>query len=145
MKYISYIEITVGMGLGLGPAIGSVFDSAFGYAWTMYAFGILNAVAMICCFFFLPKELNRTTSDEKEAEIEAELEDFMEDDGRDTQVKKNKRKLTWCMIMKNRHFVFALVVCFFGTSNLVFFQGYIAPYLHDYGFDETAVGYVMAI
>lgn len=26
MKYISYIEITVGMGLGLGPAIGSVFD-----------------------------------------------------------------------------------------------------------------------
>lgn len=76
MKYISYIEITVGMGLGLGPAIGSIFDKQVGYAWTMYIFGFLNLAAMIVCFFFIPNELNRTRDQEEEAEIEAELADL---------------------------------------------------------------------
>ena len=49
MKYISYIEITVGLGLGLGPALGSVIDTQVGYEWTMYIFGFLNLIGMILC------------------------------------------------------------------------------------------------
>lgn len=97
MKYISYIEITVGMGLGLGPAIGSVIDGQVGYAWTMYIFGILNAVAMIICFFFLPNALNKTESDEEIAEVEAEIEELMDEDNLDP--KKKKKKLTWFTIL----------------------------------------------
>ena len=78
LKYISYIEITVGMGLGLGPAIGSIIDGQVGYAWTMYIFGILNAFAMVVCFFCLPSELNKTDSDEEIAEVEAEMEELMD-------------------------------------------------------------------
>lgn len=47
--------------------------------------------------------------------------------------------------MKNKHFDFALIACFFGTTNLVYFQGYIGPYLGQFGFDKDQVGYVMAI
>lgn len=59
--------------------------------------------------------------------------------------KAEKKKITWCKIMSNRHFVFALVTCFFGTANLVYFQGYIAPYMSHFGFNDEDVGYVMAI
>lgn len=127
MKYISYIEITVGMGLGLGPAIGSVFDTHFGYAWTMYMFGILNAFAMIVCIFFIPSQLNKTEVPIQDAD---ELKEELNGNGELTQSKINK-KLSWFTLMKNRHFVFALVTCFFGTANLVYFQGYIAPYMKD--------------
>ena len=59
-KYISYIEITVGLGLGLGPALGSVIFTEVGYEWTMYIFGFLNVLSMILCQFFIPSELNKT-------------------------------------------------------------------------------------
>ena len=67
------------------------------------------------------------------------MDDLYEED-----VKKGP-KLTWCQILSNKHFVFALIVCFFGTTNLVYFQGYIAPYMGKLGFEEENVGYVMAI
>jgi len=76
MKYISYIELVVGMGLALGPALGSVVYGFLEYDGTMYFFGVLNTVAMLCCWFFIPNELNKTVSSEEIAEFEAELEDI---------------------------------------------------------------------
>ena len=68
MKYISYIEITVGLGLGLGPALGSVICTQVGYQWTMYIFGFLNLVGMIICQFYIPKELNNSPKEAAEDE-----------------------------------------------------------------------------
>lgn len=58
MKYISYIEIVVGVGLGLGPAIGSIVYAQVQYAWTMYFFGVLNLGGLISCVFLIPSKLN---------------------------------------------------------------------------------------
>lgn len=77
MKYITYIEITVGLGLGLGPMIGSAVYNSLEYEYTMYMFGVLNALAMFTCAFAIPSELNKTATDEEVAEFEAEMEDLL--------------------------------------------------------------------
>ena len=120
MKYISYIEIVVGMGLAMGPAIGSVFDSFTGYENTMYIFGVINTVAMLSCWWYLPNELNKTQSEAEVAELEAEVANLIDEDV-DPKSKSKKSKVTWLTVLKNREFSFALVTCFFGTINLVYF------------------------
>lgn len=77
MKYITYIEITVGVGLGLGPVIGSFVYNSIKFTNTMYLFGGLNAFAMLVCLCVIPGELNKTVSDEEVAEFEAAMEDLM--------------------------------------------------------------------
>lgn len=58
MKYIGYIEICVGVGLGMGPVFGSVFFKFLAYEGTMYLFALCNGLATLCCYFFIPKALN---------------------------------------------------------------------------------------
>lgn len=58
MKYISYIELVVGTGLSVGPALGSVVYPYFGFDGTMYFFGSLNFAAMISIYWCIPSELN---------------------------------------------------------------------------------------
>ena len=61
MKYIGYIEIVVGLGLGMGPMVGAMVYPFFDYAGTMYFFGLLNIVAMYLCYKMMPDELNKST------------------------------------------------------------------------------------
>lgn len=58
MKYITYIEIVVGVGLGLGPAIGSFVYGSLQYSGTMYLFGFINFFGMFICFSCIPSEVN---------------------------------------------------------------------------------------
>lgn len=148
MKYISYIELIVGMGLALGPAIGSIVYPHLGYAGTMYFFGALNFLAMCTVFWCIPDELDGTVSDKEVAKIEAEMEDLFEidDEEDDDKIKPSKEsKLSWKKFLSNKSVAFALTTCFFGTFNLVFFYGYIATELADLGLPESDVGYVMAL
>ena len=59
MKYIGYIEIVVGLGLGLGPMLGAVVNPYLKYEGTMFFFGVLNLAAMIFCYVMIPNELNK--------------------------------------------------------------------------------------
>ena len=58
MKYIGYCEIFVGVGLGLGPMIGSAVYPYLNYEGTMYFFGGMNLIVMLICVFFIPSQLN---------------------------------------------------------------------------------------
>lgn len=73
MKYITYIEIVVGLGLGLGPLIGSAVYPYIKYEGTMYFFGCLNLITMILSAIFIPSSLNETSSDEEVAELEHKI------------------------------------------------------------------------
>lgn len=108
----------------------------------MYIFGILNGVTMLLCWFSLPNELNKGAGEDAEdAEVEAELENLDKDDG---DLTGKKLKVTWGTVLKNRHFTWALITCFFGTNNLSYFLGYIGPYMAELGFAEENVGYIIA-
>lgn len=60
-KYIGYVELALGLGLMLGPVLGSVFmnltDGSFEI--TFYIFGFLIAMGGLFAFFALPNYLNR--------------------------------------------------------------------------------------
>lgn len=58
LKYIGYIEICVGLGLGLGPMLSALVFKYLQYAGTMYLFGILNLAGTLLCVCLLPSELN---------------------------------------------------------------------------------------
>ena len=108
----------------------------------MYILGILNGVTMLLCWFSLPNELNKGAGEDAEdAEVEAELENLDKDDG---DLTGKKLKVTWGTVLKNRHFTWALITCFFGTNNLSYFLGYIGPYMAELGFAEENVGYIIA-
>mmetsp|Transcript_12602 Transcript_12602/g.21202 ORF Transcript_12602/g.21202 Transcript_12602/m.21202 type:complete len:214 (+) Transcript_12602:209-850(+) len=77
LKYMSYIEIAVGFGLGVGPVIGEILDAQFGYEITMYFFGLINLVGVLICFAMIPNELNQTASDEEVAEFQAKKSDLL--------------------------------------------------------------------
>lgn len=62
MKYIAYIEIVVGLGLGIGPLVGSALYGPLEYHGTMYFFGGLNVFTMIMCWIVIPNSLNETAS-----------------------------------------------------------------------------------
>jgi MFS family permease len=64
-KYIGYVELSLGLGLMLGPVMGSVFmnltDDSFEY--TFYIFGGLIAAGGLFAFFALPNYLNKADAD----------------------------------------------------------------------------------
>ena len=60
MKYISYIEICVGLGLGLGPVLGSLINKYLSYEGTMYIFAAMNGVATLVCMLLIPNVLNKS-------------------------------------------------------------------------------------
>jgi len=67
IKYITYIEIIAGLGLTLGPCIGSLIYGTFhfGFEYTMYAFGIINAIGMVICMLLIPSSLNKVKKEDK--------------------------------------------------------------------------------
>jgi len=66
MLYIRYLEIAVGVGLGLGPCLGSIVDSQVGYANTMYFFALCNGLNFVVCFFFIPSVFNKSDAGQEE-------------------------------------------------------------------------------
>ena len=116
MKYIGYCEIWVGVGLGLGPMLGSAVYPLLEYEGTMYFFGALNLTIMILCIIFIPYQLNQTTSLDELAEVEAELEMMMID-----KPQQKVQSIGWMTLLTNRHSVFALLICFVGTFNITFY------------------------
>ena len=60
MRHIGYIEIAVGVGLGMGPTIGSVVYKYLEYQGTMYFFGLLNLAGLLVCWWAIPSALNKT-------------------------------------------------------------------------------------
>lgn len=64
MTYIKYIEISVGLGLGIGPLAGdALYEGTEDFALSMYCFGGLNLFTLILCYCFIPNELNITASE----------------------------------------------------------------------------------
>lgn len=141
MKYIGYIEICVGLGLGMGPVIGSAVYKILGYEGTMYLFAGFNLAGTLACVCLIPNALNATLTDDEQAEIDAE--DSEEDDAV-TVAKRKQKKITFCTLMKDRHVFFALLTMFLGTFNLTFWNSWLSKSMVDnLEFNEDNFGYVL--
>lgn len=139
LKYIGYIEICVGVGLGLGPLLSSLVFSALAYEYTMYLFGLLNVAGTILCICCLPGELNITLTDEEQAMVDEEI------DGLDEKTKNKRIQVTWGSVFFSKTIMLCLFACFVGTVNLQFWTGYLATVFFDlFEIEEDVFGYIIA-
>lgn len=59
-KYIGYVELALGLGLMLGPVLGSVFFALTqSFQFTFYIFGLLIFLGGLFAYFALPDYLNK--------------------------------------------------------------------------------------
>lgn len=57
-KYISFMEAAGGLGLMVGPSIGSFLYGFCDYAWTFYTLSIFIAANLAVSIIFIPQKLN---------------------------------------------------------------------------------------
>ena len=120
---VQQIEIYVGIGLGLGPTIGSILYGYLDYEGTMYVYGVFNIIALAACILFIPASLNDTYEEEEENETLF-----------DEKKERNKRKeVGWMEVLTNKHSNFAMMACFFGMFAHLFVYGFLADELIELG------------
>ncbi len=62
--YIGYCQAAVGVGLMLGPVMGSLIYSGVKYAATFYIFAAILTVALVIVMFIIPGHLNNLGFDQ---------------------------------------------------------------------------------
>lgn len=140
MKYIGYIEICVGVGLGLGPTIGSLVFPHLHFGGTMFFFAGLNFLTLVLCICMIPNALNETVSDEEAVEMEAEVE---EDLNQGTRAKRIRTKITFFSLFRCKELVFAALTCCIGTMNITFFTGWLENDIKSLGVDPANTGFIL--
>ena len=58
--YIGYVQTAVGLGLLLGPVIGTIIYSFAGYEGTFYILSGVLTCSLLITTFFLPSRLNKS-------------------------------------------------------------------------------------
>ena len=146
-KYISMIEIFVGLGLGMGPLLGTVIYQAFDYKNTMNMFALISLVGTILCGILLPHELNSTYNrDEDEDTDQASA-----GDGRDALASSDRQQpealndITWFTLFSNKSVVFTMIACLAGTFDVVFWIGWMQSQFVADGLDASAFGYAFGV
>ena len=134
MKYIGYLEIVVGLGASLGPALGSLLVALVQYDQVMYTFASTCLIALSLCYCYIPNELNITATEAEMAELEL-LEE--EQEGQDEN-KKEKLKIGWCTVLSNKCAMMALGCIYMGAWNGNFWSPFIESYFQLMGNEHVA-------
>lgn len=130
LKYITYIEISIGIGLSIGPFIGSLVYSSLNFEGTLYMFAAISGFGALLCQVMLPGQLNSTLTKSERDAIKLQVEkDYDEIKGQNESHKTNNKKLTWCKLLLNFRMFLLLMVSFVGTFNVNYWTG---GFLTDY-------------
>ena len=73
IKYITYIEISIGIGISIGPFIGAMVFEILHFEGTLYLMAGICAFGTLLCQLFLPKSLNITLSKDERKNVETEI------------------------------------------------------------------------
>jgi MFS family permease len=133
MRYVGYIEISVGLGIAVGPTIGSVVFTYSDYERTMYFFGLINLAGLLACIALLPKSMNETSEIESQVNEEKILD-------KQTQKQKEIGILT---ILNNKDCAFAVLLLCMGFFDITFFAGFLSIEFVNHGLNPDYVGYVI--
>ena len=75
---MGYCESAVGVGLMIGPVLGSLVYGFCGYEKTFYVFGTVIGLGLIAVFLLLPTRLNHVHVGPKEGEVVVENQEAEE-------------------------------------------------------------------
>jgi MFS family permease len=149
LKYIGYSESAIGIGLMLGPGLGSFVFGFFGYAWAFYAFSVLLGLNLLIMMFYLPKQLNydkqpsggeETPSVEQAPEVEkraslieshnrASLFDISASRAQSQKSGYNlltEDEITISKVMKSKEPMFALIASGIALYNVSFYEPFFS-------------------
>jgi len=59
--------------------------------------------------------------------------------------KKIQKKISFKSLITNRHSLFAIILCFIGSTYSSFFEAFLSITLSDRGMDPNMVGYIFGI
>ena len=65
---MGYCESAVGVGLMIGPVLGSLVYGFCGYEKTFYVFGTVIGLGLVAVFILLPSRLNHVNTEPKSDE-----------------------------------------------------------------------------
>jgi predicted MFS family arabinose efflux permease len=137
-EYMGYCESAVGVGLMIGPVLGSLVYGWVQYSGTFYVFGSVIFVGLVTVSLLLPSRLNHAQGFQPREAGEAKktLNDSHEDN----------RPVTFSMILTNRRAMVAAVASCFAMIFMLFFDSILSQRLKAaYDIGEAQAGYIFAL
>ena len=125
--------MALGLGLAVGPVLGSVAYSFLSYINTFYFFTGYIALIGGVCVCFIPNRINNSTqSSSGSPEDEAKLAQY-------------KKEITYFSILKNRRSVSAFSICTFSMISSLFIDPVLSVTLIEMGMKEAQTGIAFGV
>ena len=143
-EYMGYCESAVGVGLMIGPVLGSFIFGLCGYEKTFYVFGTIIGIGLIVVFFLLPPRLNKNVmpssvhdaNREKNANADGSKKSL--NVSRDHEEEEGRKPVTFVMILKNRRAMVAAVSSMFAMIFMLFYDSILSDRLkYSFGVGES--------
>mmetsp|Transcript_18746 Transcript_18746/g.16596 ORF Transcript_18746/g.16596 Transcript_18746/m.16596 type:complete len:350 (+) Transcript_18746:167-1216(+) len=100
-KYIALIETAVGVGLILGPVLGSALYSLYGFSGTFFIMGTVFLMLTPILYCLIPNSIDM--QDHLETDVERKIHDY--EDHQSTEDKNIK--VSFCKLLGTRRFIIA--------------------------------------
>ena len=131
-KHLGLAEAAVGIGLMIGPVLGSLMYGFLSFMGTFMTFAGILFLNLIVVYFCVPNSLN---FDNEEDSIFDETTESQDED----------TKITYSMFLKNKRSAFSFISCAMICIFSNFSSSFMALVLESYGIPDYEIGYIFAL
>jgi MFS family permease len=129
-EYVGYCQSACGIGLMIGPVLGSMIYGQLGYENTFFTFAGILLASCALVFFILPKRLNK---------LDADLDALAEDQERSSNHQPAKQ-VTFSMFLLNTRAMLAVFSSMIAMVFMLFYNSILAVELASMGVGVDSVG-----
>ena len=132
-KYLSIIEISMGIGLTIGPGFGALLYSFFKFEGTFILTGVVFLLLSPLLYIVIPNLIDIRNGSEEETWNEVSTNDT------------NGEKASYFNLFMNLKYVFNWMVAFLAYFHWVYFEPLISVYLSFFGLETIGSGLVYSL
>lgn len=138
-KYIALIETAVGVGLILGPVMGSSIYAFFGFSATFFLIGSVFLILTPILYNLIPNSI-----DQKDHIVETEIEKRIHE-YEDHQLEHDKNKVSFCKLLSTRKFIIASMGGMMANFMYCYMEPVLAFRLNEFEISQFSVGMFFSI
>eukprot|EP00347_Sterkiella_histriomuscorum_P019495 403341410 len=143
---VGYIEAVTGIGLILGPIIGSVLYTMGGFTFTFFTFGSVFIVTTFYINKIFPKRIdNDTVNQIKEQFAQYKLISGERQDDREKNQSNKTSEIGYFTLLSNSRFLFGAISASLGYFLYGFMEPILAFRLNDYKLNQLQIGLFFTI
>lgn len=120
----------MGLGLMIGPVLGSLIYSSLGYRDTFFVFGGILIVGLVLCIILIPNNVNFKKNN---------LDEDNQEDG------KKQKEITFKLFYTNTRVMIAFFSSILSMILMLFFDSILTLRLEDLGVPDSDCGYIFAV